>query len=64
MKKLVKTHLFFNLAPKEKKIVKEKLPFVTIPYGYSLPLDGYSFSFIGIKKRLLRRKIKQTVGWQ
>lgn len=34
---------FLNLAPKEKRIVKENAPFVNILCGYVLPLDGLSF---------------------
>ncbi len=49
---------FFNLAPKEKKIVKEKLPFVTIPYGYCLPLDGYSFFLHWNKEKAFTKEDK------
>ena len=49
---------FVNLAPKEKKIVKETLPFVTILCGYSLPLDGFSFFLHWNKEKVFTREDK------
>jgi len=49
---------FLNLAPKEKKIVKEKIPFASILCGYCLPLDGFSFFLLWNKEKTFTKEDK------